>query len=69
MNIFSNRNGLVVFTAAPKEPHSTMPVIMMRWPPKTQTLPDSLHHPEFGNIRLNKGECKEAVIIYQIEMN
>lgn len=36
---------------------------------EAQTLPDSLHHPEFGNIRLNKGECKEAVIIYQIEMN
>ena len=36
---------------------------------EAQTLPDSLHHPEFGNIRLSKGECKEAVIIYQIEMN
>lgn len=69
VNIFSNRNGLVVFTAAPKEPAQHDAGDYDALATEAQTLPDSLHHPEFGNIRLNKGECKEAVIIYQIEMN
>ena len=30
-------------------------------------LPDSLHRPEFGNIRLNKGDTREATIAYGIE--
>ncbi|HFB0279052.1 TPA: hypothetical protein WNC96_001951, partial [Neisseria gonorrhoeae] len=34
---------------------------------EAQTLPDSLHWPEFGNIRLNKGDTREATIAYGIE--
>ncbi len=57
----------MVFTAAPEEAAQRDAGDYDALATEAQTLPDSLHHPEFGNIRLNKGKCKEAVILYQLK--
>ena len=34
-----------------------------------QTLPNSLHHPEYGNIRLCDGQLHQSTIIFELQGN
>ncbi|HFB4990663.1 TPA: hypothetical protein ACE8FG_001790 [Neisseria gonorrhoeae] len=67
ISIYSDRNGLVIFTAAPQDFARHDAGVYDALATEAQTLPDSLHWPEFGNIRLNKGDTREATIAYGIE--
>lgn len=67
ISIFSDRNGLVLFTACPADPAKHDAGIYNALATEVQTLPNSLHRPEFGEIRMRGGETKQTTIIYQIE--
>lgn len=67
ISIYSDRNGLVIFTAAPQDFARHDAGVYDALATEAQTLPDSLHWSEFGNIRLNKGDTREATIAYGIE--
>ncbi len=66
IRIFSSRNGLVVYTAHPTDPAEHQAGRYNAIATEAQTLSDSLHHPEFGNIRLADGQTASALIRYQI---
>ncbi len=66
IRIFSSRNGLVVYTAHPTNPAEHQAGRYNAIATEAQTLSDSLHHPEFGNIRLTDGQTASALIRYQI---
>ncbi|MCP1660189.1 galactose mutarotase [Neisseria perflava] len=67
IHIFSNRNGLVVFTAAPTDLAQHQAGYYCAVATEAQTVSDSLHHPQFGEIRLREDETRSAVIRYQVE--
>ncbi|MBF0803711.1 MULTISPECIES: galactose mutarotase [unclassified Neisseria] len=67
IKIFSDRNGLVLFTACPANPAKHNQGIYDALATEAQTLPNSLHRPEFGEIRMRGGETKQTTIVYQIE--
>ncbi len=69
IKIFSDRNGLVLFTACPADPAKHDKGIYNALATEAQTLPNSLHRPEFGEIRMRGGESKQITIVYQIETN
>ncbi|MCH5461709.1 galactose mutarotase [Lactobacillus sp. LC28-10] len=58
--IYSERNGLVVFTSNPfddSKPYNALAT-------EAQTLPDAPNHEDFGDISLNPGELKSYSIKY-----
>lgn len=67
IKIFSDRNGLVIFTADPKNAANDEKGLFNSLATEVQTLPDSLHNGKFGNVRLTAGEHKRMQIAYQIE--
>ncbi|WP_373742112.1 galactose mutarotase [Neisseria sp.] len=67
INIFSSRNGLVVFTASPADIPQHDAGVYNALATEPQTLPNSLNIPEFGNIRLNAGETHQSEMIFQVE--
>ena len=67
IKVFSDRNGLVIFTADPQNGENDRQGIFDSLATEVQTLPDALHHDEFGNVRLAAGEHKQIKIAYQVE--
>lgn len=67
IKVFSDRNGLVIFTADPQNGENDSQGIFDSLATEVQTLPDALHHDEFGNVRLAAGEHKQIKIAYQVE--
>lgn len=67
IKVFSDRNGLVIFTADPKNGENDSQGIFNSLATEVQTLPDALHHDEFGNVRLAAGEHKQIKIAFQVE--
>lgn len=67
IKVFSDRNGLVIFTADPQNGENDSQGIFDSLATEVQTLPDALHHNEFGNVRLAAGEHKQIKIAYQVE--
>ncbi|MGX5377818.1 aldose epimerase family protein [Ligilactobacillus sp. LYQ135] len=67
IRVFSDRNGLVIFTADPKNSENDQQGVFNSLATEVQTLPDALHHDEFGNVRLMAGEHKSIKIAYQVE--
>ncbi|TCD45855.1 galactose mutarotase [Streptococcus sp. X16XC17] len=64
--VSSDRNGLVLFTANPCHQEAQDAGQFNCLATEPQTLPDSLHHPEFGDIRLQKGETKVMTMVFQL---
>lgn len=64
---FSDRNGLVIFTADPKTAANDEKGLFNALATEVQTLPDALHHDSFGDIRLQAGECRQIKLAYQVE--
>lgn len=70
MTLYSDRNGLVMYTMNSDDPtvynhgevHPHNGIAM-----EAQTLSDTPHHPEFGNIDLHPGEEKEYTIKWHVE--
>lgn len=70
MTMYSDRNGLVMYTMNSDDPavynhgevHPHNAIAM-----EAQTLSDTPHHPEFGNIDLHPGEEKEYTIKWHVE--
>ncbi|MTV82801.1 aldose epimerase family protein [Secundilactobacillus folii] len=61
VDIFSDRNGLVVFTANPfdqSQPYNALAT-------EAQTLPDAINHDGFGDIELKQGDLKSYTIRYK----
>ena len=67
IKVFSDRNGLVIFTADSQNGENDRQGIFDSLATEVQTLPDALHHDEFGNVRLAAGEHKQIKIAYQVE--
>lgn len=66
VKIFSDRNGLVIFTADPQNSANDSKGIFNALATEVQTLPDALHHPEFGEVRLLKGTHKHITMAFQV---
>lgn len=70
MELFSDRNGLVMYTMNSDDKavynhgqvHPHLGIAM-----EAQTLPDAPHHPEFGDINLRPNEKKEYTIKWHVE--
>ena len=70
MSLYSDRNGLVMYTMNSNDPtvynhgevqpHSGIAM-------EAQTLSDTPHHPEFGNVDLHPGEEKTYTIKWHVE--
>ncbi|WP_125588731.1 aldose epimerase family protein [Companilactobacillus jidongensis] len=63
IDLYSDRNGLVIFTANPtgkKTPHQYSGLAM-----ELQTLPDAVNHSDFGNIILRKNQKASYTNKYQ----
>lgn len=63
--IYSDRNGLVVFTANPLDDSKPYNAVAM----EAQTLPDAINHDGFGDIVLEPDEPKEYTITYKYYEN
>lgn len=63
--IYSDRNGLVVFTANPLDDSKPYNAVAM----EAQTLPDAINHDGFGDIVLEPGKPKEYTIRYRYYEN
>ncbi|NYA65203.1 galactose mutarotase, partial [Lactobacillus salivarius] len=68
IDIFSNRNGLIVFTADPIDVANHDKGIYNAVATEAQTVSDSLHHPDFGDIRLYNGQEKNYEIKYKVSI-
>lgn len=68
IDIFSNRNGLIVFTADPIDVANHDKGIYNTVATEAQTVSDSLHHPDFGDIRLYDGQEKNYEIKYKVSI-
>ena len=67
LEIFSSRNGLIVFTANPFDQAAADQGIFNALATEPQTLPDALHHPEWGDISLAAGEVKEYTMAFKVK--
>lgn len=67
VKIFSDRNGLVMFTANPLSASAQMQHHFNAVALEAQTLPDAIHHDGFGNIVLSAHHQYQCEIIYQYE--
>jgi aldose 1-epimerase len=66
IKIYSQRNGVVLFTADPKNKSNDDAGKFNSLAVEVQTLPDAVHHLEFGSIELGPGENKMIRQIFQI---
>lgn len=69
VRLFSDRNGLVLFTAYPTDISIHDSGVYNALATEVQTIPNSLHRAEFGEIRLRDGESKMCHMIFQVEVN
>ncbi|WP_137597878.1 aldose epimerase family protein [Paucilactobacillus kaifaensis] len=65
VSIYSDRNGLVVFTANPLDDSKPYNAVAM----EAQTLPDAINHDGFGDIVLEPSQPKEYTIKYKYYEN
>ncbi|KTR40193.1 aldose epimerase family protein [Rothia kristinae] len=64
VSVYSDRNGLVVFTANPLDPARADRHDYNALALEAQTLPDAIHHADFGDIVLPAGEPRAFRIRY-----
>lgn len=64
VDIYSRRNGLVIYTANPADPAKQDQHQYSALATEAQVLPDSVHHPEFGSISLPAGVTQTTSIRY-----
>lgn len=69
INIFSDRNGLIIFTADPQHPSKEDAGVYDALATEAQTVSDALHHPDFGEIRMADGDVKTVKIAYQPQLD
>lgn len=67
VKIYSDRNGLVVFTANPLDGHAQAQHQFNAVALEAQTLPDAIHHDGFGDIVLPPNRAYQCHIVYQYE--
>ncbi|PWG00115.1 aldose epimerase family protein [Levilactobacillus bambusae] len=67
VSIYSDRNGLVIFTANPQSTARQNLHDYDALATEAQTLPDAINHDGFGNIVLPKNETVTHTISYQYE--
>ena len=67
VHLYGDRNGLIIFTAAPQDGTAHDAGTYDALATELQTLPNSLHRPEYGNIRLKDGARHQSTIIFQPE--
>ena len=67
VRLYGDRNGLIIFTAAPQDGTAHDAGTYDALATELQTLPNSLHRPEYGDIRLKDGACHQSTIIFQPE--
>jgi aldose 1-epimerase len=68
VTVTSDRNGVVMFTANPNaisNPEASLPYNGLAI--EAQTLPDAIHHQNFGNIILKANQMKRYTVHYQYE--
>lgn len=56
VDLYTDRNGMVIFTADPKDTEKTEKHEYSSLAMEMQTLPDAVHHLGFGDIVLGKGQ-------------
>lgn len=66
LSIFNDRNGLVVFTANPSDQNAHSSSYYNSLATEPQTLPDALHHREFGDISIQKGQTKTTTMAFEL---
>ena len=67
VRLYGDRNGLIIFTAAPQDGTAHDAGTYDTLATELQTLPNSLHRPEYGDIRLKDGARHQSTIIFQPE--
>ena len=67
VHLYGDRNGLIIFTAAPQDSTAHDAGTYDALATELQTLPNSLHRPEYGDIRLKDGARHQSTIIFQPE--
>ena len=67
VKLYSDRNGLVVFTANPFDPDQEAAHEYNALATEAQTLPDAINHSDFGDIVLRPGKPVTNTIRYQYE--
>ena len=67
IRLYGDRNGLIIFTAAPQDSTAHDAGTYDALATELQTLPNSLHRPEYGDIRLKDGARHQSTIIFQPE--
>ena len=67
VRLYGDRNGLIIFTAAPQDGTAHDAGTYDALATELQTLPNSLHRPEYGDIRLKDGARHQSTIIFQPE--
>ena len=67
VRLYGDRNGLIIFTAAPQDSTAHDAGTYDALATELQTLPNSLHRPEYGDIRLKDGARHQSTIIFQPE--
>ncbi|QYY86693.1 galactose mutarotase [Pediococcus pentosaceus] len=67
VKLYSDRNGLVVFTANPFDPDQEAAHEYNALATEAQTLPDAINHSDFGDIVLRPGKPVINTIRYQYE--
>ena len=67
VRLYGDRNGLIIFTAAPQDGTAHDVGTYDALATELQTLPNSLHRPEYGDIRLKDGARHQSTIIFQPE--
>ena len=67
VHLYGDRNGLIIFTAAPQDGTAHDAGTYDALATELQTLPNSLHRPEYGDIRLKDGARHQSTIIFQPE--
>lgn len=67
VKVFSNRNGLVIFTANPFDSAAEQRGDYNAVAVEAQTLPDAINHTGFGNIVLRPGQPRTDRIAFQYQ--
>ena len=67
VHLYGDRNGLIIFTAAPQDGTAHDAGTYDALATELQTLPNSLHRPEYGDTRLKDGARHQSTIIFQPE--
>lgn len=56
VDLYTDRNGMVIYTADPKDDQKTAEHEYSSLAMELQTLPDAINHPDFGNTVLKAGQ-------------